>query len=676
MNYQILQRLKHINKITYAGYFFTCLAILIGLYARFKGLGTAPISGDEYHTAQSVRNILEHGLPKFDCGGFYFRSFLLQYILAAFSFIPGLTEETAYRMVTVFFNLAAMPALFLLARRIGGIPIALASLAFFSLSVWEIENARYIRMYAPFQTFFLWYVYFLYKITIEKRQQFYKHIWAISLTSILIYETGIFLCVLNFIPYFTKNNQAQLKSIATALAIMLIAILFILTDWRSFEAQPQLAKDVIQSIQTLPSPQTQLLPKNIGPLLLPKNILLSTIIQTNSNWIYAFLGLFVLSIAMLWKTRHMLLADIYLFIAVICTLFFTLLNQFGLAILTILLLWTTNLIHLRDINRKNRLILASYICISFLFWLSYCLLTKEWYGLFQENIDNPLFKYLVVAFKYPNIYTKVILQWLYGQPITTLIFLSAILLGFVIAILRNDINPKDKFLYSIVILVVTLTAILKQPYYASRYTFFIYPVIILLSLRGIQSASSFFGKQKNLYFIGITLITVIAAEDIDFNHIKTIDTPKTIYRLNYEQQKSKHLWDRLDVLSPSMYVNKHIKTNDLVLSTVRPAHYYLDQLDFYYKNKHNIEFRVSSACESKKEIWTNADLIYTEDELLSRLSIRKQNIWLITHNKNTRLSNTIEKKINFEYQDDLVFKGADNRISVFLLKKNVIPKVL
>ena len=112
------------------------------------------------------------------------------------------------------------------------------------------------------------------------------------------------------------------------------------------------------------------------------------------------------------------------------------------------------------------------------------------------------------------------------------------------------------------------------------------------------------------------------------------------------------------------------------MSTVRPTHYYLKQLDFYYKNKYNKEFQVSSACESKKEVWTGADFIYTEGELLSHLSIRKKNIWLITHNKNTRLSSAIEKKINIEYQDDLKFKGLDSRINVYLLKKNIIPNVL
>tara|TARA_R110001592_G_scaffold362086_2_gene674870 strand:+ start:1135 stop:3159 length:2025 start_codon:yes stop_codon:yes gene_type:complete len=666
------------NKI-YTAYVLTFLAVIIGIYARFKGLGAAPITGDEYHTAQSVRNILQHGIPEFECGGYYLRGVLLQYILAASSFIPYMTEETAYRSVISIFNLAAIPPLFFLAKRTGGTVLGLAAIIFFSLSIWEIENARYIRMYAPFQTFFLWYLYVLYRVVIEQHERLYIYLWGLSLSSILIYETGIFLCVLNFIPYLSSsrnsNTQYKIKSICISFVILGIAILFILTKWRTISAQPPLSSDINLFIQSL-ALNTISLPQSIGPLILPKNILFPFLINSSGYWLFGFICLLALSIATLWKVRHLAFSHLYYFIAISSSLLLSLLNQYSLITLTLLTLWSTNLIRLKDCDYQTRLIFITYISISFIFWVCFCLMTTEWHTtLFQSDSGNHLFKAMVSMFKYPNIYTKVLLQWLYGQPITTTIFLSAICIGFLIALIKRNISPQEKFFYSIVILLLTLTALLKQPYFASRYTFFIYPVILLLALRGLQRSASLFKKMRYMIFTCLFSITLYFSEDIDINHIQTIDTVQTIFRLGYSPARSKHLWDRLDISSPSEFVNENIKKDDIVLSTVRPTHYYLNQLNFYYKNKHNIEFLVSSACESRKEIWTGADFIYTEDELLSLLSRRKQNVWLITHNQNTRLSSAIEKKLNLDYKDDLVFKSRDNKISVFLLKANTTPEI-
>jgi len=74
-------------------------AVLFGIYARFKGLGTWPLGVDEFYISRSIDFVLHTGLPEFPCGGIYPRGILYQYIVAGLR-STGLTPELAGRLVT------------------------------------------------------------------------------------------------------------------------------------------------------------------------------------------------------------------------------------------------------------------------------------------------------------------------------------------------------------------------------------------------------------------------------------------------------------------------------------------------------------------------------------------------------------------------------------------------
>ncbi len=76
------------NKLTIASYrrvvqVCALAAIAIGVYSRFSGLGVWPLTTDEYFIVRSVDNILQHGIPEFNCGGYYMRGLTLQYLIAS-----------------------------------------------------------------------------------------------------------------------------------------------------------------------------------------------------------------------------------------------------------------------------------------------------------------------------------------------------------------------------------------------------------------------------------------------------------------------------------------------------------------------------------------------------------------------------------------------------------------
>jgi len=143
----MLNRARMEKQSTRIAFIITIIALVAGVYFHFKGLGKAPLAIDEYYIAISVRNILKHGWPEYDCGGFYTRGVLLQYLIVPF-FKYGSHDEYYARLVCVVFNLLALPGLFSLAYRAGGKLVAYGLTTLFCLSIWEIEFARFARMYA------------------------------------------------------------------------------------------------------------------------------------------------------------------------------------------------------------------------------------------------------------------------------------------------------------------------------------------------------------------------------------------------------------------------------------------------------------------------------------------------------------------------------------------------
>ena len=123
------------------------LAAALGIFGRFSGLGDFPLAVDEYYFAQSVRLIVEHGVPLFPTGGYYTSGLLVQYLTAPLVMMFGDTEF-AYRLPSALFSLGTVALAYVYVRSVLGKRGALGLAAILLVSSWEIEFARFARMYS------------------------------------------------------------------------------------------------------------------------------------------------------------------------------------------------------------------------------------------------------------------------------------------------------------------------------------------------------------------------------------------------------------------------------------------------------------------------------------------------------------------------------------------------
>ncbi|VAW52948.1 hypothetical protein MNBD_GAMMA05-1887 [hydrothermal vent metagenome] len=655
--------LKQINL-----YYFALLAFaVIGIYARFKGIATWPISEDEYHTVASINNVLEHGLPYFDCGGFYSRGILYQYLLAFLSYTFGGDQIFLYRTANALISLLALPAIYMLAKKLSGKEAAILAVIFYMVSIWEVEYARLIRMYIPFQVMFIWYIYTLYKVTIENDLGKLKYLLILSTVSVFVFEEGILLTVINLaVLAFINVNNYKRKIVWVyalfALAIPVAALIYLQIDFRHMDVQNYLPIDAI-------IPEYSARKNTLGPLLLP-TLLLPHIIN-HEYWFgaWSILGAFTLA-GLAFTTRFY--KSWLIFISASCVAVFAALNLFTLAILSVatfyLLSWLKSERSLKTFYLYLFLTGSAYC----LLWLSFMLNTDTLSTIFNAAAEGNLKKALVVLLKYPNFYDKIIYQWFGGMPVFTTLTAIIISMGIALDVLKKrEINIFINQTLIVLLLISTMVAISLQPYHSSRYTFLLHPIVIILLVYYLHKIIYLinFKKYNNIVLLAIASCLLFISDDHVFNYLTNIDSKKINFKIGFTPARKFHLRNRMDFESPADYINANRAPSDLTVTTIRPVSYYLNKLDYYYITPEDFEFSGVSACNGEKELWTNASLLYSDDMLKNLLSNRDQTIWLTMRSAAFPYPSSMEKQFHKAHKSKLVYLSIDDSIAVYRFEK-------
>ncbi|MDX2505582.1 MAG: hypothetical protein QNL62_14045 [Gammaproteobacteria bacterium] len=628
----------------------TFSAIIAGVYLRLKGLDKAPFTIDEYYIAASVQNILERGVPEFGCGGYYTRGLFYQYILAPL-FACGSNDELYARLVTVASNLLTAPALYLLAKQISGKTVAYAAIALFFLSVWEIEFSRFARMYSPFQMIFIWYLYFLHKWALLNSEKAKKWCYSLSLLSIFVYEGGVFLILLNFLPPFINHKHFRKSSIAISAAILAIAYTYLTTNFRF--------------------PGSETITHTTDSFLILPPIMASTL-RFGSLWFILYLILSFIIIFTGIKLITKLHTDqneasvVYKAILIASLSIFALLNAYTLIACTVILSLTLNWVTLKDIiNRKYLPVLFS-ILLMLGFWIAYGLFTDNWINAIDPEKQASVKQLFIALFKYPDIFGKVIHAFFQTMPLFTISSALILSIGAIdVAYSNKEKRESFFFLLTALIILIILVSMLRQPYISTRYFFFLYPIIILLVSLSIYNLLNRFIPSFQSIIIVPTILYMALSEDYLLHHYTNIDSDEITYRMSYNEEMTNHLYARWDYRSPAKFINDNSSSDDIIITATYAAPYYLDRLDYFYHDHGRDNLSNSIGCNGKKSLWTNAELITLPDELLSIINSTDKTVWLLAISKQYKWVTPIEAKIDANYSQNITYKSIDGNINVY-----------
>lgn len=646
-------------------YAVTAAVVLAGVLFRFKGLGTSPFAVDEYYIATSVKSILEHGLPRFQGGGFYDRGILLQY-LAAPLFMTGMSHELAFRLLTVLANLAAIPAVFLLARHIGGVVTACLAVILFSLALWEVEFARFARMYAPFSALFIWHLYFVYRYGVLDDPRALKWVLGLPVLAVFVSEFAVFLVVTSLVPVVLRAARRPALEYGVPAALLVLNYVYITTNFRRLGAGQYLPESEMTGGGGIAAPV------HLPPLMVPG-------VVESGFWLAAFAvpASLILVTAGLW-VRAALVAEgsararlLYLVPVGILTL--GLFHQFGLAILATVIaalmagppryaLW-------HALTRPLVLLTGAALAVAAAYWSMVGVTTNPGPVLLHNSTGDAVKDTILLLVNYPSVYQEVLLQWLRAMPVQTALMAAFIGAGLWLA--SNRETREDRAYLLLAALVVgfcTLVAVLEAPYSTSRYTYFLYAVVLILTAAAIARVADAVVWRR---WAGIGLaasvlaVFMVIAEDFDTRHLVRIDSDPVMYRMDYGPGRTELYYPRLDFRGAAEHVNAGIQDGDVVIATEYGVPYYLDRLDYFYMDIDGGRFHGIAGRAGTMDIWEGAPLLATKDDLFSTIAGAGADVWLIAKSDQVRSATAGELAAAKYLAEHRVYRSVDGNLHVY-----------
>jgi hypothetical protein len=601
---------------------FVGACVCIGVLVRFAGLGRWPLAIDEYYFSQSVQNVLHFGIPKYACGGFYTRGLLLQYSAALLQ-LMGLSPELAPRLIAAVSSLVALPAVFIIGRRVGGKNIALIAVAILAVSVWEVEVARLGRMYAPFQALFLWYLVFFLAYTLDRQRRALVPMLTLSVVGVLVWEGGVFLALANLLPPFIQNPSGRLQRrdwlYLAATALLVVPEYWLATaDLRSLGAEPTLPANY-ESID-LPSQS----PLDAG--VMPWSTL-----RLHPLWLLAISLPVAASLFAAFRIVRLHIRPSAT-LGLIAALLSALLQQFELAAAIVLILLLLSMLEWRELSTRAGRAFAAALGVSFLFWIAFGLGTHDWVA---EPLSSArtavLLGYEFVRF--PDFTREIAIPWLRTDPVLACALFALLAAACVRAIARPQTTlPAERVLLALLVGLILAASASHPPRHETRYVFFLYPLAILLAVTMVAHATNALVGASRYATLAIVLLCLggfALTEDFQPAHLRNIDSAAVNFRIGMDRWKVSHYHPRSDVRAAAQWLNEHVaQDRDVVVSSFPGIDFYYPRENFFFLEPDDPRYESWACRAGTLERWGNRALLSSPADLAARVSA-DHTVWLV-----------------------------------------------
>jgi hypothetical protein len=586
----------------------TAAALVAGLYGRFKGIGTGPLGVDEFYISRSVDNVLRTGLPHFPCGGYYTRGVLFQYVVALLR-LRGLPAEFAGRLVAAISSLLVLPAAYLLGRRIHGRTVGLLVVTVLAVSIWEIEMARFGRMYAPFQAVFAWYLVFFLRYTLDRNRRALGAMVALSVLGVLTWEGGVFIGLVNLLPPFIQQKNGRLRRpdwlYLLGMLLLLCLLIFATRDLRGFATAPL---EVVGASDV-----------EDGALGLS-----SFLVTWRNGWGWFGLSLVPLAIAAaslrwIWSLRGRWLAASGLGIALLAAM----LHQFLAAAATLLLLLLLGLVDRRELTVPAARLFWLSILASAAFWLAFCALSGVWSAdlAATATIPNQLMAIAQHVLGLPNVLEEAVRPWGRVLPLLGIGLLVALSSLIIRTIARRDALTVTSVLLIVLVILLLAVGAIPTDRVETRYTFFLYPLALTLSIAALATWSEawFADRRQALLATSLASLGLFAlSEDFQPQHLAHVDSAAVTFRIGMPPSVGDHYYQRSDTRGAAHWLTANVHDGDLVINSIPSIDQYYHQTDFFFLDAGDPRYETYVCRDGTEDRWTQRPLLYTMDALSTK----------------------------------------------------------
>ena len=602
-------------------YVVTAAAVLFGLWARFKGLGSWPLHADEYYIARSVQNILRTGLPEYACGGFYLRGLIFQYAVALLQTL-GLSAELAPRLIAAVASLAVLPAAYLLGVRVHGRTVGLIAVAVLAVSMWEVDLARFGRMYAPFQAVFAWYLLYFIRYTVDRETRALWPMLVLSIVGVFTWEGGIFMTLANLLPPFLRNPTGKLTArdlrfLAFAAIPVVLAYGFTITPFRTLGTDPFPPGFIAGGAYVRQARDSAL-------FAMPASA---------AAWIAAMIaltalaGLVVSTARWIWSLRDRWPAALGLTVALGCALA----GQFAAVVVIVVIILLAGMLEWRELVMRRAWPFTVTILCSAMGWTALLLHNPQWLSSIEIpwGRSNWVLSLAYELLRFPDFIGVLAVPWSRSAPILGAMLLALITLASLRAIRRGRQAPSaDGVILVLLIALLAGVSMSDPPRFETRYVFFLLPAAIVIAITMVATAVNRWVRAEAvaaLATLAIAAAGLAIAGDFKPRRLLTIDSATINFGLDIGPHEKSNTLNRSDPRGAAMWLTKNAgDPRTVVINGYPGVDFYYSGFDFAYIDTQNQRYAAYACNHGTVERWGNLPLVASVNELNARIAGRNR----------------------------------------------------
>jgi hypothetical protein len=222
-------------------------------------------------------------------------------------------------------------------------------------------------------------------------------------------------------------------------------------------------------------------------------------------------------------------------------------------------------------------------------------------------------------FGFPDIYDEIIRPWGRTVPILSLGLAAAIAFWCWKTITtRSPVPDSIAALLSLITLMALAVGATATERIETRYTFFLYPLFIVLSVAAlsklVQSVNAF--RQAPIVFAAaVPLLAFSATEDFQPRHIAHVDAADINFRVGMSAVRAAHYYPRNDIRSVGQWLATHVRPGEVVITGIPSLEQYYGGFDYFFLGEEDLRYEAYVCQDGRTERWTNHPVLYGERAL-------------------------------------------------------------
>jgi hypothetical protein len=226
---------------------------------------------------------------------------------------------------------------------------------------------------------------------------------------------------------------------------------------------------------------------------------------------------------------------------------------------------------------------------------------------------------LQALFGFPDVYDQVMRPWVRTLPILSAgIGVAIAYLCWVSVTSAQRAADSIAALLSLLVLLVMAVGATATDRVETRYTFFIYPLLMVLACGAIFVLARRHRSLCELPPLAIAAVPLIwfgFTRDFQPRHVLHVDSGKINFRVGMSSVLSDHYYPRNEIKSAADWLASQVKPGDVVIAGIPSLDQYYGHIDYFFLDEGDSRYESYVCPDNKTERWTNHQVLYSMDAL-------------------------------------------------------------